>query len=241
MGGRRIKLNLEEDYFKFREMNEQSQIDTLARLNKRANTRIKALRDSGVDATFGALGKINAYLKAIGRDKLYQGKDWDVKSKKFKMAFLQVTTFLKYESSTLKGMKQIEKRKFESFAKNYKLVEKLQEEHPELTKSEIIKKHMDTFYNFIKSNQFKMLRKIVDSKQLMEDFVLATVQGETVDQINEDYMRVISGEISFLDMQEMKLRSERQRAILEKREKEIMAKLEEEALRRAKNKMKRRK
>lgn len=209
---RRIKKNINTNYFDIIKMSEKQQIDTLAQLNKRANTRIRALVKAGYANEKGAYGKIKKYMDDIGVNALYQGKKHDVKSKEFKRALLEVTTFLGYESSTVGGNKAIEKRRFNTFAKNTKLIDKLQETYPDKSRKEIIAEHKDKFFEFVRGNQFKSIRKLIDSDQIMDDFVAALLQGETIDEINKDYMSVSSGEITFDKMQEKKKRAAWQQA-----------------------------
>ena len=189
-GGRRVKRELITDYPTLLKMinnpNEREVAIAIVRdLAKRANTRISTLEKAGYTNEY-ALGKAKLYNEKQGRKNFYRGSKFDSIAD-LKALAMNVTYFLNAESSTLKGIKAINQRRYDTFAKNHGLIRIIQTKTGQ-TREEVIQEHKDAFYEFLKSNQFKDMRKRIASDQLLDDFALALMQGYSLEEIQEQYL-----------------------------------------------------
>lgn len=201
MGGRRYKKPVSTDYFEIIKMSKDDQIKTLQTLTKRANTRIRELEKKGHGNNPWALGKARSFLKAQGLDYFYQGKKYDDK-KMLKRTIQEVTAFINAESSTVKGIKAIGKRRFDTFASQHDLIDSLMANNPKLSRKEVIEKYKDSYFEFLQSKQFQGMRSRIASDQLLDDFAEALKQGYTLKEIQEQYTLENKGELTIDQIQE---------------------------------------
>lgn len=95
-----------------------------------------------------------------------------------------VLRFLNSESSTVSGIRDINKRRIAKFRENGYTI-----------------KNEDLFIEFLKSETFKSLAEQADSEFIMEDIDLAMNQGYSLDEILAGYNEFINRDIGFNQIQ----------------------------------------
>ena len=195
------KSNLITDYNEIRKLSFNQKVELSKKLAKRANVRMKNLEVHNLDNDAWAYGKAKRYLsKQFGKQRFYEGKIFDSTSE-LNRHLQELTYFLNAKSSTIKGIKEMNQQRYETFAQNHNLVDKLSKQDKK-SRTETIKKYMNSFYEFLSSPQFKDMRKRLASDQLMDDFALALEQGYTLEEIQQQYFEEQTTEITFEKVQE---------------------------------------
>lgn len=187
-GGRRIKKDVPTDYNIIRKMNVKDRINIAQTLAKRANVRMKTLSNSKYKDNY-MMKQVKHYLSQQGLNSFYQGKEYDSISK-LNYALMQLTHFINAKTSTVRGNVELEKQRFKKFSENHKLIDKLKKlpENKGLKRKEVIEKYQDSFYEFLRSSQYKDLLTRYTSEDIMDDFALALMQGHTLEEISEQYL-----------------------------------------------------
>ena len=200
------------NYNELRKMSRTEKIETLQTLTKRANTRLatlekKAKENNGENIRFindkWAYGKVKKYTgtNKKGQVRFYRGKKYD-SLQDINRALQEVTNFLNSKSSTIKGIKDAEKKRFDTFVANHKEIVESFAEQTGIEKysnsyTKLMQQHADDFYKFMSDFGRSELFKLVDSNQVMDDFALALAQGQTIDEIEEEYQEFMTTEITF--------------------------------------------
>lgn len=146
------------------------------KLAKRANQRLLRLergtsKITGEKLSYGAYDIAQSYLKATGRT---SGRFSEVLSPKdmsdgyVAREVMELQKFLSMKSSTVKGMREIEKKRVEAFES--KGISKEMAEDPE-------------FYKFLNSQTYELMSSLVDSDKIIDFMHRAYSSGASVDEI----------------------------------------------------------
>jgi len=172
---------------------------------KRANVRMKLLEDKGK----------SEYNKAYIEASFYNVDQLDKLSNRFtettkftreedlNEALINVIKFNNSRESTLTAIKQNEKIK----EYNNTWIEKLQD-HDFTELADLYNSNRSAFEEFLNSNEFKALRNMADSDQILEDFAQAFNQGFSYDEIMKSYETFKNSNMTFEQVAE-----QRQKAI----------------------------
>lgn len=118
-----------------------------------------------------------------------------------------ILRFLNSESSTVTGIRAINKRRVQAFKeKGYNI------------------KDEGLFIDFLKSGMFTTLANVASSEFILEDIDLAMEQGYTLDEIMTGYQAFIDRDLSLQGMQEVRRsyrRSSKRRKVVKKNAKTI--------------------
>lgn len=187
--GQRIKnrfLQVETDYNILSQMTTQQKIEQAQALAKRANQRLKELEKHNLDNDTWAYGKAQKYLKQQDRTRFYGGKKYN-SVHDLNRQLQELTYFINARSSTISGINAMNKQRYETFKKNH---------------GNIDISHYKDFYDFLGSEQFKGLMKMLPSNEVMDDFAQALEQGTTLDEIEKQYAEYMNNDITFEKVQE---------------------------------------
>ena len=185
MANPRKKANLTTDYNIIKDMTREEKVDLSKRLAKRANVRLSALEQKNLDNDTWAYGKANRYLKGQDRTRFFEGKKFD-SERELNRQLQELTYFLNAKSSTVRGIKQMEKERYNTFSKNHNLG----------------KKHMEDYYTFLQSEQFGLLRRTLDSESIFDDLALALQQGVDIETLEKQYAEYTNSNLTFEKVQE---------------------------------------
>lgn len=158
----------EFDFESIRKMSKEQKIQSLQKMSKTANSRLKTLESKGL--TKNAYAKTQRLLSYQNKTRFYEGKNYK-NNYEIERALSQLEYFLTSKSSTVRGYKQLKKDRIQAFA----------------DKGIFIKnENVDDFYNFLSSQQFKELGKRVDSNQVIEDFA-EYLKNFSVEEILQEF------------------------------------------------------
>lgn len=154
---------------------------------KTANKRMDLLENN--EHTKFAYSKAETFTKsAFNKDRFYTGKLFE-SEQKLDRAIQHLYEFLNSRSSTLSGIKAIDRQRVASIIDNDNGVE-------------IEQKDSDKLYDFLQEKQFKALVKYGDSATVMEDFVLALKEGFSKEEIMKDFEKWTSEEKTIDELEE---------------------------------------
>lgn len=191
----RKKANLITDYNVIKDMTREEKTQLAKQLAKRANVRLSTLEKHDLDNDTWAYGKASRYLRNQDRIRFYEGKKYN-SERELNRQLQELTYFLNAKSSTIRGIKQMEKERYATFAKNH----------------ELDKSHMEDYYTFLQSEQFGLLRRTLDSETLFDDLSLALQQGVDLETLEKQYAEYTNTNITFEKVQEKYNRAEWQLA-----------------------------
>lgn len=191
----RKKADLTTDYDVIKDMSQDEKIELVKKLSKRANVRLANLERNELDNDTWAYGKAKRFLNNQDRKRFYEGKKFN-SLRELNRQLQEVTYFLNAKSSTIRGIKQMEKERYATFAKNH----------------DLDKTHMEDYYTFLQSEQFGLLRRTLDSETLFDDLALALQQGVDIKTLEEQYAEFTNTNITFEKVQEKYNRAEWQLA-----------------------------
>ena len=138
-----------------------------------ANKRLKRLENAGIN--FGVATRIKKELGRLGRVK-FTATAQNIESE---LAMLQ--DFLSAETSTLTGIRYAQTKTTETLRKKYGLgIENPKE-----------------FFDFLSSEQFRVLKQQVDSNQLIEDIDSMLELGASLADIQEMYNEFLNTSITY--------------------------------------------
>lgn len=161
----------------------------LPKLAKTANERLRKLEKAGINVW--AYESALDYLSETDRRRFTAGKK-SRSEKELRREFNKLLDFLTAESSTITGYKNIRERRIQA------LTDKLD--------TGVSNKR--AVYDFLSSEQFKSLRKYVDSNQVLEDFVEALNTGFSQSEIQKGYHEFLeSRDMTFEQVEEKRIRS----------------------------------
>ena len=156
-------------------------------LAKSANQRLRRLEAR--DETDWAYKRV---MKDLGTPKgvaprFAYSKISDITEAALNNRLSDVLRFLNSESSTVSGIRDINKRRIETFRENGYTI-----------------KNEDLFIEFLKSETFKSLAEQADSEFIIEDIDLAMNQGYSLDEILAGYNEFINRDIGFNQIQSIR-------------------------------------
>lgn len=195
MATTRKKEDLTTDYNIIKDMTRDEKTDLAKKLAKRANVRLSNLEKKGLDNDTWAYGKANRFLNRQDRTRFFEGKTYN-SERELNRQLQELTYFLNAKSSTVRGIKQMEKERYATFSKNHNLG----------------KKHMEDYYTFLQSEQFGLLRRTLDSESLFDDLALALQQGVDIETLQQQYAEYTNSNITFEKVQEQYKRAKWQLA-----------------------------
>lgn len=140
----------------------------IPKLAKVANERLKTLEKNGVD--IWAYRSAEKYFTRSNREKnrFSAAKN----NSKIQREFREIAEFLNYKSSTMAGVQEMKRKHLESIENTIGM--KIQDP--------------SVFWDFIKSSEYKSLRKRIGSPQAMLDFAQAmTEKNFSADEIKQSY------------------------------------------------------
>ena len=146
--------------------------------SKIANRRISELDKAGID--YYAREKLQYYFDVTKnkKNRFYTGKNWDSEVK-LNRQLHELSLFLRAKTSTVAGVKQIRATRNETFNKRFEA---------RGIDFRITPENEKMFYDFLSSEQFtSSMRNRVASNQIIDDFARAIDDGETPEQIYEEY------------------------------------------------------
>ena len=150
--------------------------------SKIANRRIAELDKAGID--YYAREKLQYYFDITKnkKNRFYTGKNWDSEVK-LNRQLHELSLFLRSQSSTVSGVKKIRATRNETFNKRFEA---------RGIDFRITPENEKMFYDFLSSEQFnKSMRARVASNQIVDDFARAIDDGETPEQIYEEYSKFL--------------------------------------------------
>lgn len=220
--------NLDLNFDEVKNFSEHNKLELVKTLSKRANTRMKSLEKNEYDVKTWAYGKAQQYIKSQGRTnaRFYEGVKYD-NERELNKQLMEVMTFLNARTSTVSGVNEMLKQRFETFSNNRDLKKELDFEEPlrsdfktkkeynKAKKDYLLKfnKYYEDFYDFVKTKQLDLMKKQGgDSGTFMDDFAKALQQGFTVNEIMEQYAEYTNGNLTFDQVQEKYERAEWQLA-----------------------------
>jgi hypothetical protein len=161
---------------------------------KKANKRIANIEKSGLHSY--ALDMIKPYFGVNNDESMRFSTSMHYKDlKAFKHMQSSLDLFLSSATSSVTGIKRVNRNRLNTFRKS--------KEEGGLG-LEI--KDEKLFFQFLSSQQFKMLNKYVDSHQLIEDYDLALTQGFTDEEIRKQYGMFLMSEMTFEQVAERRQR-----------------------------------
>lgn len=186
MAGRKQKLNDEIRRLITRaKKGDENALQQLLTYNskvaKRANQRLARLERAGLDKY--SYDRATAYTQQE-----YGGNRFTTDRKRLKniedleAQLLEVETFLKSQTSTVSGHAKIRAQRLRQF-RDIGFDIPVEEE--------------DAFLEFIIGETFQILKQYVPSDQILEDFATAYGSGYSLKYINEQFTKVVDGEITY--------------------------------------------
>lgn len=179
------------NYEDLQKLEYDKKIQEYRKLAKRANVRLKAQEDKGLEGyIYGQASFYNKDQQGRDKNRFYEGKNFKDETE-LNNALQQVSYFNNAKTSTISGIKKYNKNvkvKFEERFKN---------ENIEI-------KDIKSFTQFLYSEQFKDLKKYVASDQLLTDFSKAMDDGATPQQIMADYEDFMNSDITFEQIAEQR-------------------------------------
>lgn len=164
-------------------MSYEQKIQVSQALAKRANTRMKALESKGIN--YYAYENAKRFLRGQDRNRYYEGKKLTPAQLDRQLKSLQ--KFLQAKTSTLRGLREVDNAKIEAFrAKGFDV------------------KNPNDLFNFLSSNQFKRMSKLMDSNQIVEDFLEASDEGVPSDEIMNAYKTYIESQYTQNEIRELR-------------------------------------
>jgi hypothetical protein len=155
---------------------------------KKANKRIANIEKSGLHSY--ALDMIKPYFGVNNDESMRFSTSMKYKDlKAFKHMQSSLDLFLSSATSSVTGIKRINKNRINTFRK-----------------SGLEIKDEKMFFQFLSSEQFKNLSKYVDSHQLIEDYDLAMTQGFSKEEIEKQYQQYLNSEMTFEQVAERRQR-----------------------------------
>lgn len=173
------------DFDAISELPDELKKQAIKKLAKRANERLRSLEkhkyiQSAYRIAEKATGKKN---KPRFKENFKNATAHEIE---YNLRTLQ--SFLTAESSTLSGMNRIHERSIDTI--NSRL--------------DVPISDRETFKSFLSSKQFKTLKKMVDSDELIEDFSSASDEGFSLDEIMSQYQEFLDSNITFDELEELR-------------------------------------
>ena len=168
---------MDMEFWQFAMLNEKGQNDVLKKMSKEANNRINTLRKNGVD--YYIMDKVNTERKLDKDNIFFTPKKGLFRSKKYKnendrkTLFNKLEYFLNARSSTLKGLEEIAKERYDTFA-----------DMGYIDKSKV---SFEVWSDFLKSKPFGTKGIKGDSSQVMENAMRILELGISPQQVAEEF------------------------------------------------------
>lgn len=183
-------------YLSYSDVMDLTESEKLAIYNKesqKANMRLLQLeRNNITNYVYKQASQYNVNELDRNSNRFYVGKKLD--SDALDYALQQVLSFNRAVTSTVKGHTKDLENKRRLFERDVALVQDSQ---------------LANFSQFLYSQQFKTLRGMVDSNQVLEDFNQAMDEGFTVKQIMRQYEKFITTDMTFEQVAERRQRNKR--------------------------------
>ena len=167
---------------KWREMSEEQKQQWSISGAKRVNQQMRRMEKKGL-YTY-AMREIDEFLKRTNNKRLPTAK---LKGARLNAQLEMIERFEKYETSTIRGTKDVFNRIFENL------------ENKGVQTDSINK---NDFMQFLYSKQFQQLKKTIDSNVLLEDYANAQEQGFSVNEIMEQYEQHLRNGLTLDEIQE---------------------------------------
>lgn len=153
------------------------------RLANIANRRLKDLEKA--DMAYYAYDRLTHFTKQLfGKNRLVTGKKLTDSIRDIYDALLEVKTFLKAPTSTVKGMTEINKRRIEHFR--------------EIGVDIPLGREAD-FLDFLGSAEWNGISALIGSGPMLDDINHLFNSGNSIEAIQEAFARVLSGEAEYED------------------------------------------
>ena len=166
----------------WREMSESQKQQWAISGAKRVNQQMRRMEKQGL-YTY-AMREIDEFLKRTNNKRLSTGK---LTGSRLNAQLEMLERFDKYETSTIRGTKEVFNRIFDNLENNGVNTKNI---------------NKNDFMQFLYSKQFQQLRKTIDSNVLLEDYANAQEQGFSVNEIMEQYEKHLLDGLSLDEIQE---------------------------------------